>query len=172
MTKNAEASGQPGGFLQIGVPIKDVIKAVVFFGLGSRLGMRLLGSPSSEGKLARVDGDFCSIASAIKMYCVNNERPPSTEQGLKALVTKPVSGPKPKRWSRIMDRTPLDPWNTPFRYQLLPPTGPLWRFELRCAGPDKAFGSGDDLAEEFDASLIFDLPAEESGEEGAPRPSY
>jgi general secretion pathway protein G len=128
------------------------------------------GGTCGGSKLSRVDGDFASIGSAIKMYCVNNGQPPSTGQGLEALVTKPITGPKPKRWSQVMDRTPLDPWNNPFRYKLLPPTGRRWSFEFQCAGPDGFFGSGDDVAEEFEAGVIFDQAAAE--EEAEFLPSY
>jgi general secretion pathway protein G len=123
-------------------------------------------------KSSRVEGDFSSVGSALKMYVVNNGRPPTTEQGLDALVSEPVSGPKPRRWSRVMDRRPLDPWQTPYRYQLLPPTGSQWRWELRSAGPDGVFGSGDDMANEAEAGVYVNSEPVEVGEKVDPRPSF
>jgi type II secretion system protein G len=121
---------------------------------------------------SRVDGDFSCIGSAIKMYTVNNGRPPSTGQGLEALVNEPKTGPKPKRWSRVMDRVPVDPWQTPYRYQILPPIGPQWRWELRSAGPNRVFGGSDDLTEEFESGVILDPSAAQDEEMAVPRPSY
>ena len=116
---------------------------------------------------ARLDSDFASLGSAMLMYCVSNGRPPSTEQGIDVLVTEPVIGPKPKRWRQVMERPPLDPWQTPYRFQLLRPTGPRWRWELRSAGPDRAFGSGDDVAREFESGVIYDQTAAEKEAESA-----
>jgi len=130
------------------------------------------GGGGGGSKIARVDCDFASIGRAIKMYGVNAGQPPTTAQGMIALVREPMTGPKPERWSQMLERTPLDPWNIPYHYQLLPPTGPRWRFELRCAGPDGFFGSGDDLAEEFQAGLIFHQVAEDGGEQLNPRSTY
>ena len=100
--------------------------------------------------LSRVELDFVSIGSALKMYAVNNGQMPTTEQGLDALVMKPVIGPTPRRWNQIMTKVPVDPWQTPYRYELLSSQEERGRWELRCAGPDKVFGTGDDEAEEFE----------------------
>ena len=100
--------------------------------------------------LSRVELDFVSIGSALKGYAVNNGQMPTTEQGLDALVTKPVIEPTPRRWNQMMTRVPVDPWQTPYRYELLSAQEALGRSELRCAGPDKVFGTGDDEAEEFE----------------------
>jgi len=120
-------------------------------------------------KSSRVDGDFCSIASAIRMYSVNNGRPPSTNQGLEALATEPVIGPKPKRWRRVMDRVPVDPWETPYRYTQLLPKTKEWRYEIRSAGEDRVFGSGDDIVDESEWGSEVIPPTEALSE---PRPAY
>jgi len=120
-------------------------------------------------KSSRVDGDFSSIWSAIRMYSVVSGRPPSTSQGLEALATEPVIGPKPKRWSRIMDRVPVDPWETPYRYTQLSPKTTEWRVELRSAGEDRVFGSGDDIVDESEWGRAVAPPDEVVSE---PRPAY
>jgi general secretion pathway protein G len=130
-----------------------------------------LKSRAAAAKRLRVESDQVSFAAALKMYVVNNGRPPTTEQGFGALVDKPRTGPEPKRWSRIMDRVPVDPWQTPYRYLLLPPKGTQWRCELRSAGPDGVFGNGDDLAEVTEWGKAVDQAAE-GGEKANSHLSY
>jgi len=147
---------------------------VVCCGLGSLFcGAVLLfvsdDSYCSIPKSTRVDGDFGSIASAIRMYSVINGLPPSTGQGLEALAKEPVIGPKPKRWSRVMDRVPIDPWETPYRYTQLLPKTKEWRYEIRSAGEDRVFGSGDDIVDESEWGSEVIPPTEALSE---PRPAY
>ena len=41
---------------------------------------------------------------------------PSTEQGLKALVQRPESEPRPLNWKKLLDEVPRDPWGHEFLY--------------------------------------------------------
>jgi len=127
---------------------------------------------SCHPPVSRVEGDFSSIGSALRMYAVNNGQPPTTGQGISALVDKPVAGPKPKRWSRVMDCLPVDPWQTPYRYTHLPPKMLEWRYELRSAGEDRIFGSRDDIIaeDEWGKEVVPQALEAEAGVE--PRPSY
>ena len=96
-------------------------------------------------KLQRVDADFNAIGSSINAYRLNAGHYPSTEQGLKALMEQPFSDPLPRRWTKIADRIPTDPWNTDYRYRLLPEDDSRG-FELLSAGRDGQFGTEDDLS--------------------------
>ena len=49
-------------------------------------------------KEARVDADIQSISTQIRVYEMQNLRPPTTEQGLEALVKRPGGDPPPRRW--------------------------------------------------------------------------
>ena len=59
------------------------------------------------------------IETALDMYRLHNGFYPSTEQGLKALVTKPVTYPQPKKYveGAYLKKVPLDPWGNPFVYR-------------------------------------------------------
>jgi general secretion pathway protein G len=98
----------------------------------------------------RVFADFQSISSALKTYQINAGRPPTTEQGLEALVTRPTLEPLPEDWVKIADKVPTDPWRRPYRYRELPAQGGVFRWELRSVGPDGMTENEDDLAKEFD----------------------
>ncbi|WP_226895468.1 type II secretion system protein GspG [Luteolibacter marinus] len=101
-------------------------------------------------KSHRVEADFHALGSALKSYVINAKVPPTTEQGLQALVTKPTAAPVPKSWMQMMKNVPQDPWMKEYRYLRFSATLAHYRFELRSAGPDGLFGNADDLAKLFE----------------------
>jgi len=108
-----------------------------------------IGQPEGA-KLAHVAPDSEVISNALKTYTINAGRPPSTEQGLMALVEKPVTGPTPRRWTQIMKKLPTDPWGNPYRYRLLSEERGKWSFELSSAGKDGILQTEDDWAKVID----------------------
>ncbi|MCW1925144.1 type II secretion system protein GspG [Luteolibacter arcticus] len=85
-----------------------------------------------------------STSSALKMFKLNAGRYPTEEEGLMALIEKPATYPENKRWQRIMDRVPHDPWNRPYQYAAIGDSTkidrpPSWTFDgmgLYSFGPD------------------------------------
>jgi len=130
------------------------------------------GRSSSQPPEARVEQDFLAIGNALKSYQINAGRPPTTGQGLDVLVNEPKQGPKPKRWVQVMKKMPPDPWQIPYCYTLLSPKEYEWRWELRSAGPDRVFGSGDDLVDEYQTGKLLPMPAGEPEADAGSRPSY
>ena len=98
----------------------------------------------------RVPADFQAISAALKMYEMNAGRPPTTEQGLEALVTRPALEPLPEDWVQIAEKVPMDPWRQPYHYMLLSEADGVFRWELRSAGPHGVTGNEDDRAQEFE----------------------
>jgi general secretion pathway protein G len=100
--------------------------------------------------ILHVRADCVSIGSALKAYADKGSRPPTTAQGLEALVERPTAEPLPEAWVQIAIRVPLDPWKQPYRYRELAANGRMFRWEVRSVGPDGIAGNEDDLAEEFE----------------------
>jgi type II secretion system protein G len=148
MIREAEARREPRSFTPIGAAVMGVIKAGLLFGFVSVVGILLFGVPSGGSKLPLVDLDFQGIHSALKTYADHAGQPPATEQGLEALVIEPRTSPKPQRWLQALKMLPADPWGMPYRYAIVDPKEREWRWELRCAGPDRLFSSHDDLTDE------------------------
>jgi general secretion pathway protein G len=94
-------------------------------------------------KIQRVDGDITSITAALRMYEINNRFLPTSEQGLQALVKKPVTEPIPRRWNQQFKELPLDPWNRPYVY-VCPGRHNPGGFDLYSLGED-GVESDDDL---------------------------
>ena len=62
-----------------------------------------------------------ALENALDMYKLDNNRYPTTEQGLDALVNKPTAAPEPRSYrdGGYIKRLPQDPWGNP--YQMLSP---------------------------------------------------
>ena len=72
-------------------------------------------------------------------------RYPTTEQGLKALVTRPGTEPIPRKWTAKMEDAALfDPWQSPYQYAN-PGRNNQTGYDLWSMGPDMTNGTDDDL---------------------------
>ena len=60
--------------------------------------------------------DVANLMQALKLYKLDNQRFPTAEQGLQALVTKPTANPVPPNWKPYLEKLPNDPWGRPYQY--------------------------------------------------------
>ena len=73
---------------------------------------------SDDARVVAARQDVATLVAALKLYRLDNQRYPSTDQGLKALVEKPLSEPVPSNWKAggYLDKLPRDPWGHPYQY--------------------------------------------------------
>ncbi len=103
----------------------------------------LIGGVGDSAKIQQVRADFTSIGSALRSYKINAGNFPTTQQGLKALVEKPTTTPKPDDWTQVMSKVPMDPWRNPYGYKFPGSKNPA-EFEIISKGPDGIEGNEDD----------------------------
>ncbi len=60
--------------------------------------------------------DVHNIMQALKLYKLDNQRYPTPEQGLAALVQRPSTPPVPGNWKPYLEKLPSDPWGQPYQY--------------------------------------------------------
>jgi general secretion pathway protein G len=60
--------------------------------------------------------DVNNLMQALKLYRLDNQRYPTAEQGLQALLARPATGPVPPNWKSYLDKLPNDPWGRPYQY--------------------------------------------------------
>lgn len=94
---------------------------VVVFILGLLITLvapRILGR-TDEARQTKAAADIKSIEQALSLYKLDNGSFPTTEQGLQALVTRPTSGPPPRRWNPdgYLEKLPVDPWGQPYVFR-------------------------------------------------------
>ena len=101
-----------------GFTLIEVMIVIVILGiLASLIVPKIMGRPD-EARVMAAKQDIASILQALKLYKLDNQRYPTTEQGLQALVNKPSSPPIPQNWksSGYLEKLPLDPWGNPYQY--------------------------------------------------------
>lgn len=71
---------------------------------------------ADDARITAARTDVSNLMQALKLYKLDNQRFPSAEQGLSALVTKPTSEPVPGNWKPYLDKLPNDPWGRAYVY--------------------------------------------------------
>jgi general secretion pathway protein G len=95
-------------------------------------------------KETRVDGDLQNIMTQIQLYEARNMRPPTTDQGLMALVERPTTEPLPEKWTALMEEVPKDPWGQEYKYRY-PAQKSKKSYDVWSIGKDGVDGSEDDV---------------------------
>jgi general secretion pathway protein G len=90
---------------------------------------------SDFDKEQRVNSDIEAISMQLRTYEMLNYRMPTTEQGLKALVSQPSTEPRPRRWKQLMKSAPIDPWGAEYIYHN-PGKKNASGFDVYSLGPD------------------------------------
>lgn len=101
-----------------GFTLLEVMIVVVILGILAALVVPKIISRPDEARVLAAKQDIASLMQALKLYRLDNQRYPLTEQGLQALVEKPTSAPLPPNWKTggYVERLPKDPWGNPYQY--------------------------------------------------------
>jgi general secretion pathway protein G len=71
---------------------------------------------ADDARVTAARTDVGNIMQALKLYKLDNQRYPTSEQGLQALVTKPTTGAIPPNWRPYLPKLQNDPWGRPYQY--------------------------------------------------------
>lgn len=101
-----------------GFTLIEIMVVVVIMGvLAALLVPRLMGR-TDDARILAAKQDIATLMQALKLYRLDNQRYPTTEQGLHALIARPTNGPQPANWKSggYIDRLNKDPWGNPYQY--------------------------------------------------------
>lgn len=103
---------------QGGFTLLEVMVVVVILGILAALVVPKIISRPDEARVIAAKQDIASLMQALKLYRLDNQRYPTTEQGLQGLVERPASAPLPPNWKAggYLERLPKDPWGNPYHY--------------------------------------------------------
>jgi general secretion pathway protein G len=103
---------------QRGFTLLEVMVVVVILGILAALVVPKIISRPDEARVIAAKQDIASLMQALKLYRLDNQRYPTTEQGLQALATKPTTPLVPPNWKPggYLERLPKDPWGQPYQY--------------------------------------------------------
>ena len=83
------------------------------------------------------------------MYKLDNQRYPSTDQGLQALIEQPTTAPQPRKWNPAgylkKKQLPLDPWGNDYNYLSPGSTGGFDLYSLGADGREGGEGYDEDI---------------------------
>ncbi len=99
-----------------GFTLIELMVVLVIIGVLAALIVPNVLDRADDARTTAAKTDVNNLMQALKLYKLDNQRFPTAEQGLNALVTKPATGPVPANWRRYLDKLPADPWNRPYQY--------------------------------------------------------
>jgi len=102
-----------------GFTLTEIILVVVILGALVAMVVPRLTGRSEQAKRAVAKADIEShLATALKLYELDNGYFPTTSQGLGALLGRPNTSPIPQNWNGpYIEKSPIDPWGSVYIYE-------------------------------------------------------
>ncbi len=99
-----------------GFTLIELMVVLVIIGVLAALIVPNVLDRADDARVTAAHTDVNNLMQALKLYKLDNQRYPSADQGLQALVAKPTVGAIPPRWKNYIDKLPNDPWGRPYLY--------------------------------------------------------
>lgn len=125
--------------LQAGMSLIEIIIVVALMGTLMAYLVRNLIGQQEEAKKDQTKLGMGVLEQSLQLYRVHNNRYPTTEQGLDALISAPADA-KTWRGPYTENNKLNDPWGNAFQYE-----SDGRNFKIISGGPDATVGNSDDI---------------------------
>jgi general secretion pathway protein G len=102
--------------VQAGFTLIELMVVLVIIGVLAALIVPNVLERADDARVTAARTDVNNLMQALKLYRLDNQRYPTGQQGLQALVTRPSEPPVPVNWKPYLDKLPNDPWGRPYQY--------------------------------------------------------
>ena len=99
-----------------GFTLIELMVVLVIIGVLGALIVPNVLDRADDARVTAARTDVTNLMQALKLYRLDNQRYPTADQGLQALIAKPTSGPQPLNWKPYLEKLPSDPWGRPYQY--------------------------------------------------------
>jgi general secretion pathway protein G len=125
-----------------GFTLIELMLVVIIIGALVAMVMPRLTGRGEQARASAAKADIqANIATALKVYELDNGNFPSTEEGLNALLNKPASA---TNWNGpYLEKNPIDPWGREYKYKS--PGEHRSDYDLYSSGKDGQEGTADDV---------------------------
>ncbi|MGV3493992.1 MAG: type II secretion system major pseudopilin GspG [Ramlibacter sp.] len=101
---------------QAGFTLIELMVVLVIIGVLAALIVPNVLDRADDARVTAARTDVNNLMQALKLYRLDNQRYPTSEQGLQALVARPTTGPTPPNWKPYLEKLPNDPWGRAYQY--------------------------------------------------------
>lgn len=102
--------------IQAGFTLIELMVVLVIIGVLAALIVPNVLDRADDARATAAKTDVTNLVQALRMYRLDNQRYPTGEQGLQALLVKPTTNPVPINWKPYLEKLPNDPWGRPYQY--------------------------------------------------------
>lgn len=102
--------------LASGFTLIELMVVLVIIGVLAALIVPNVLDRAEDARATAAKTDVNNLMQALKLYKLDNQRFPTADQGLQALLVKPTTAPIPPNWKSYVDKLPNDPWGRPYQY--------------------------------------------------------
>ncbi len=128
-----------GGRKRLGFTLIEIMAVVIIMGLlAGIVGVAIFGQLDTA-RVNTTRTQMKQLEAALSFYQMDNGRFPTTEQGLRALIEPPTTGPEPRSYRPggylQGGELPMDAWSNDFHYEF-PGSNNVEGFDIWSLGAD------------------------------------
>ncbi|MEY2953608.1 MAG: type secretion system major pseudopilin GspG [Pseudomonadota bacterium] len=99
-----------------GFTLIELMVVLVIIGVLAALIVPNVLDRADDARVTAARTDVSNLTQALKLYKLDNQRYPTAEQGLQALIARPTTNPVPTNWKPYLEKLPNDPWGRAYQY--------------------------------------------------------